>query len=210
MKHALTITNRPRRRTRAGFTLVEMMMGVGLFLVIFVAAMVGLQLFGARVYTLSATKLAATADARKTLNSLRKDIRSAKLVYVGTFNNGAFARIPNGEPQTGNALEVFYPDDNDQPSPIPVIFYQNPNGTNVCISSNGVVQVLANFVTNYFMFTAEDYQANIMVNYGNNPVIRVTMQFHQWEFPLGVVGPDGLNAYNHYRLQTRISRRLKE
>lgn len=199
----------PAKRTTA-FTLVEMMIVVAIFLAVFVGVMVGLQIFGLRVYTLSATKLVATAEARKTLNALRQQVRSAKIVFVGNYANGNFARIPNGQPQIGNALQIYFADTNNMPSLTPVVFYQNAIGTNICCSSNGLVQVLANFVTNNYVFAAEDYQANILSDYNNNPVIRVTMQFYQWEFPIGVIGTNALNAYNHYRLQTRISRRLKE
>lgn len=197
-------------RNRTGFTLVELMMGVGLFLVVFVGVMVGLQIFGLRVYTLSATKLTATADARKSLNMLRWQIRSAKVVQVGNYTNGLFSRIANGLPQTGNALEIYFNGTNDEPNQIPVIFYQDADSANLYSSSNGTVQLLAGYVTNQYVFTAEDYQANTLASYDNNPVIRVTLQFYQWQYPIGFIGTNALNAYNHYRLQTRISRRLKE
>ncbi|HEY5043938.1 MAG TPA: hypothetical protein VIK53_18350 [Verrucomicrobiae bacterium] len=189
-----------------------MMVGIGIFLGIFIGVMVGLQLFGLRVYTLAATKLSATEDARKALNALRTDIRSAKIVYVGTYAHGGFSRIANGQPQTGNALEVYAADTNDVPNELPVVYYQAASGSaNALYSvSNQVARVLANYVTNYYCFTAEDYQTNILTSYDNNPVIRVTLQFYKWEYPLGFVGTNGVNAYNFYRLQTRVSRRAKE
>jgi type II secretory pathway pseudopilin PulG len=202
----------PRPRRTAAFTLVEMMIGVGIFLGIFIGVMVGLQIFGLRVYTLSATKLSATADARRTLNTLREQIRSARLVYVGTYTNGAFSRIANGQPQTGNALELYSVGTNDMTiSSTPVIYYQDSSSaTNALYDvNNGVVSLLADYVTNYDVFTAEDYQASTLTSYDNNPVIRVTLQFYQWEYPLGFVGTSGVNAYNFYRLQTRVSPRCK-
>lgn len=204
--------NPGRDRRGAAFTLVEMMVCVGVFLGIFTGLIVGLQIFGMRVYTLAATKLTATEDARKTLNVLRGQIRSAKLVYVGTYANGAFSRIADGLPQTGNALEIYFTDTNNTPGVRPVVYYQaTANSQNGIFSvSNGVVHLMANYVTNYYVFTAEDYQSRILTTYDNNPVIRVTMQFFQWEYPIGVVGTNGVNAYNFYRLQTRISRRAKE
>lgn len=201
---------RPGRRS--AFTLLEMMVGLGIFLGIFIGVMVGLQIFGLRVYTLAATKLSATAGARKTLNALREQIRSAKTVYVGTYTLGTFSRITNGLPQTGNALQVYFSETNNAPAGLPVIYYQDASSsTNALYSiSNNVVNLLANYVTNRCVFTAEDYQANILTSYNNNPVIRVTLQFYQWEYPIGFVGDSGFNAYNFYRLQTRVSRRAKE
>ncbi|HTX20345.1 MAG TPA: hypothetical protein VMD27_00590 [Candidatus Aquilonibacter sp.] len=210
-----TSFNQPRlrqHRPTSAFTLVEMMVSVGIFLGIFIGVMVGLQIFGLRVYTLAATKLSATTDARQTLNALRADIRSAKLVYVGIYTNNTFSRISNSLPQTGNALEIYFADTNDDPGQVPVIYYQNSSGSsNALYSANdGTVSLLANYVTNYYVFTAEDYQANVLTSYENNPVIRVTLQFDQWEYPIGFVGTNAINAYNFYRLQTLVSRRAKE
>jgi type II secretory pathway pseudopilin PulG len=208
MKTSRPTCDHVRPRRRSAFTLVEVMVSVGIFLGIFVGMMMGLQIFGLRVYTLAATKLSATADGRKTMNGLRKEVRSAKTVYVGTYAHGAFSRIQNGQPQTGNALEI-YPAD---PAAAPVVYYQNSSGlTNALYSiSAGEVKLVANYMTNYYVFTAEDYRTNVLTSYDNNPVIRIRLQFYQWEYPLGFVGTNAVNAYNFYRLQTRISRRAKE
>ena len=200
------------RRRRTALTLVELVVGMGIFLGIFVGALISLQIFGLRVYTLAATKLTSTAEARITLNALRSQIRSSKIVYVGSYTNGVFNRIPDGQPQTGNALEIYFATTNSMPSDTPVIYYQRstPSQDALFSTSNGVVRLLANSVTNHYVFTAENYLTHTMRNYDNNPVIRVTLQFHQWEYPLAGIGTNGLNAYNFYRLQTRISRRTKE
>ena len=202
----------PRPRRISAFSLVETMIGTGIFLGLCVGVMVGLQVFGLRVYTLAATKLSATADARKTLNALRQEIRSAKIVYVGTYANGAFSRITNGLPQTGNALQIYGADTNNLPAASPVIYYQQSSGSSNALYSlsNGRLKLMANYMTNYYAFAAEDYQTNILTSYNNNPVIRITMRFYQWEYPIAYVGTNGVNAYNFYRLQTRISRRAKD
>ena len=197
----------PRGR-RAAFSLVETIVSLGIYLGIIVGTMVGLQIFGLRVHTLAATKLTATADSRKSLNALREQIRSAKTLYVGTYAQGAFSRITNGLPQTGNALAVYYTDINNVQGEVPVVYYQSSSAL-YRMKSNSVT-LFANYVTNYYVFTAEDYQANTMTSYNNNPVIRITLQFYQWEYPLCFIGSNGINAYNFYRLQTRISRRAKD
>jgi type II secretory pathway pseudopilin PulG len=202
------------RRT-AAYTLVEMMVGMGIFLGVFVGVMLSLQLFGLRVYTLAATKLTATQDARSALNALRNNIRSAKQIHVGNYGAGGFSRIPDGDPQTGNALELFFPDpnNNDEPGTSPTIYYQHSTtSTNALFSvTNNTVKMLANYVTNNYVFTAEDYQAKTLTTFDNNPVIRITLQFYQWQYPIGVIGgSNSINAYNHYRLQTRVGRRAKQ
>ena len=90
----------------AGFTLVEIMVTSGIFLMV-VMAMVAVQIYGLRVYTLAATKLTATQGGRETLNNIRDAIRGSTVVYVGTYTNGAFLVIPNGQQQIGNASGLY-------------------------------------------------------------------------------------------------------
>ena len=108
MKLALATSNRLRRATRRAFTLVEMMITVMVFVFV-ISGMVYTQIFAMRVYTLSATKLNAATGARQALNSMRDEIRSAKIVLVGTYAPGAnayFIQAPINTPQVGNALAL--------------------------------------------------------------------------------------------------------
>lgn len=176
-----------------------------------VIAMVSVQLFGMRVYTLAATKVSATTSARRTLDAMRDRIRSANVVLVGTYDpaSGAgFVQISNGLPQIGSALEIEY---TNTVSTNDYIFYKDPTNPKnvVCSLHNDTVDVLASYVTNDDCFEAEDYQGNVLTNYQNNPVIRITLQFSQWEFPVAVIGGNALNAYNNYQLRTEVSRREK-
>ncbi len=188
------------------FSLVELMVTMGVFSLLIIA-MVSVQLFAARVYTLAATKLIACTGGRETMNMLRDQIRSAKIVYVGTYSNSQFAVIPSGQSQVGNALQIC-PSNTVGASNF-IVYYMDPSRTNMCSISNGVVNVLATCITNYNCFWAEDYQGNVMTNYLNNPVIRMQMQFVQWEYPIAHVGGSGANAYDYYYLRTRITRRSK-
>jgi prepilin-type N-terminal cleavage/methylation domain-containing protein len=197
-----------QRITTAGFTLVEMMIALGIFTMI-IAGMVAVQIFGMRVQTLAATKLMATTDGRETLNAMRDQIRSAQQVYVGTFSNGVFTQATGL--QIGNAVQLFTT--TNTASTNFTIFYQDPS-TNVVYSfansSPNTMTVLAQYMTNYYCFQAEDYTQTIVSNYINNVVISVTMNFSQWEYPIGYVGGVGANAYDYYYLRTRITRRCKQ
>jgi prepilin-type N-terminal cleavage/methylation domain-containing protein len=201
----------------SGYTLVEMMITVLIFSFV-VLAVIGLQIFAMRVYTLGATMLSATTSGRETMNNLRDKIRESKDVYVGTFagtNNAVFVQAPNGSLQEGNALEITYTNSGGTNFEI---FFQNAAATNICNFSNNVgtafnntqITILANYVTNYSCFSAEDYQGNILTNYENNPVIHVVMQFYQWEYPIGIIGGSAANAYNSYVLNARVSRRARQ
>jgi len=202
-----------RRRTVAGFTLVEMLIAVGIFGFI-IAGMVAVQIFGLRVYTLAATKLIATTNARETLNFMRDQIRSSQQVYVGTFTNGTFT-MASGL-QIGNALQIFTTTNMTASSTNFIVFYQDPSTNEVFCYSNTPANtwVVAQYMTNYNCFDAEDYNQTVLTNYANNPVIGVTLSFSQWEYPIGYVVLNGTNtaanAYDYYYLRTHIARRCKQ
>jgi type II secretory pathway pseudopilin PulG len=200
-----------------GYTLVEMMITVLIFSFV-VIAVVALQLYAMDVYTLGATMLSASTSGRQTMNAVRDQIRSSKNVFVGTYtptNGASFYQVPNGSPQEGNALEITFTNNAGTNFEI---FYQDSVATNISSFSNNAataynntpVTILANYVTNYYCFYAEDYQGNLLTNYQNNPVIHVVMQFYQWEYPIGIIGGSGANAYNYYVLNARVSRRARQ
>ena len=194
----------------AGFTIIEMLITIFIFAFV-IAAMVAVQVFGLRVYTLAATKLSATTGGREALNSIRGDIRSSKEVYVGNYTNGTFNRIANGLPQIGNALQIF--STTNLAATNFTVIYQNPasNAVYKRIGNSGTPDTLASYMTNFYCFRAEDYTGtNTFTNYNNCPVIRMEMKFFQWEYPIGFVGSNALNAYDYYYLRTRVSRRSKE
>jgi hypothetical protein len=185
-----------------------MMIAVAVFSLV-IGAMVAVQIFGLRVYTLAATKLTATQGGRETMNLIRDQIRSSEQVYVGMYTNSTgFSRITNGLSQVGNALQITWLT-NDVYGTTNVVYYQDPGTTNLWCVSNNVPYVVANYVTNYFCFQAEDYQKNVLTNYLNNPVISINLQFSEWEYPIGYVGSNAVNAYDYYYLRARVARRIK-
>ena len=199
--------NLKNQASRCGFTLVEMMVTAAIFTML-IGAMVSVQIFGMRVYTLAGTKITATTMGRETLNDIRDRIRSCKTIYVGTYSNGTFTSIPIGQNQIGNAVQIFAT--TNTPVSQTIIFYMDPSNNRMNMVSNNVVSLEANYMTNYYCFQAEDYKQTILTNYQNNPVICVTMQFYQWEYPIGYIGSTAINAYDFYRLRSRISRRAKD
>jgi type II secretory pathway pseudopilin PulG len=217
MKVYKNIQNRARRRNIRGFTLAEMVIAVGVFLFIFTGVMVGVQIFGLRIYTLAATKLVATAGGRQALNQIRDQIREGKIVYVGNCSSpsySSFALIGTTNVQQGNAL-IIYPTTN---TTWYSIYYLDTSTTtsrltqfNVSNSVTTYTKTLAKYVTNQIVFDMENWQANIVSNEAcldNRLLIKVTMQFSQWEYPIAKVGPtNGWNAYDYYQLRTRVFRR---
>jgi hypothetical protein len=202
-----------RRAGLRAFSMAEMMVVVVVFSFV-ILAVTGVQIVAMRVYTLGATKISATTGARQSLNSIRDQVRSAKVVLVGTCDGTSFTQAPINTPQMGNALAicstnamannylVYYL---DQTMPTTNVLYSFTNG----VPANKTV--LSRYMTNYYCFFAEDFQGNIMTNYVNNPVIHVIMQFSQWEYPIAYVGSgsNAINAYDFYTLNARIARRAK-
>jgi hypothetical protein len=218
MKLLPNIQARSRSRHIAGFTLGEMLISVWIFIIIFVGIMVALQIFGLRVYTLGATKLSATAGAVKVLGHIRDDIREAKTVYVGNVTNGDpttfndYASVANST-NMGNALEIYSV--TDQVPPFEIYYLDTSTPTNylkLATTTDGVnfnIISLASYITNLTVFDAEDCRGNILTNNSNNRIIRMELDFYQWEYPIGYIGGvNGLNAYDFYKLTTKVTRRL--
>jgi len=207
--------NLPRARI-AGFTLTEIYI-VSVLLLLVVLATTATQFFAARVYTLAATKLTATAAGRKAMNDIRERVRGGGSVDVGIYDPVAqiFTNIPIGSLQIGNALVIYTNNPNATPTNFGTVYFMNPQASNMCsvAISNGAVwtSTLATniivYITNYYVFDAEDAYANTLTTYQNNRLIHVKLQFSQWEYPLaGVVGQNAM--YDYYQLQTRVAPRI--
>jgi len=223
MKLFTSLQSKPRKRTRAGYTLVEMMLSAGIYLFILVGVMVAIQIFALRVYTIAATKLVATTGSRKALNQIRDDIRQAKLLQVGkTDNFGNFTPVGGTNLAVGNALQVF----STTNLTAPYSLYYLQTNTSGGMSSNALLWVsvtattavtnnLAAFITNLDIFAAENWDCwatntaavtTVSNSTLNNQIYSIKLQFWQWEYPIATVG-GGLNAYDYYQLRTRVCRR---
>ena len=67
----------------------------------------------------------------------------------------------------------------------------NQASSNLCsvVISNGAVlpatlaKNIVVYITNYYVFDAEDFSANILKDWHNDRVIHILFQFSQWEYP---------------------------
>jgi prepilin-type N-terminal cleavage/methylation domain-containing protein len=208
--------NQLERSNFRGFTLAEMLIATAIFSMA-IAAMIAIQLFGMRVYTLAATKLSATSGGRSVLNQIRDQIRAAKMLDVGncsTPNFSSFQLIPTNKLQAGNAL-ILYPATNT--ARCTIFYLDTSTPTNYLVQfnvSNNVTiytRKLASYITNTIVFNLEDWQATTVTNdvcLDNRLLVRVTLQFYQWEYPIAKIGASNVwNAYDYYQLRTRVFRR---
>ena len=151
------------------------------------------------------------------MNNMREKIRGGGDVEVGIFNPATqtFTNLSIGTPQIGNALLVYTNNPNVNAAQWGIIYYMNQQASNICsvaYSNNTVVPgTLVNnlvvYITNYYVFDAEDAYTNVLTTYQNNRLIHIRLQFSQWEYPLaGVTGQNAM--YDYYQLQTRVAPRI--
>ena len=192
----------PRRRA---FTLPEIMSVMALFSLLLLA-LISSQIMGIKMYRISESKLTATASGRRALDQVRDEIRSGKVLLVGNGSSSTFTPSADNQPNIGNAVQIYATTNTNTF----VRYYLDANDDRLKRVKSGStnVQVIANYVTNDIAFRAENFRGQVLTNNQNNRVIRMVLEFYQWEFPVATVGTNGL--YDYYRLQTRITRRTIE
>lgn len=193
------------RRIRSAYTLTEILVASALFGLVVIGTVYS-HVVGMKMFNVNATKLSASASARSALNSVRDDIRQAKIIYVGNGNASAFTNAPNGKAQEGNAIQI-YPTTSTNNY---IRYYVNPVTRQLerKVSSSATVKPVAFYLTNSIVFRAEDYDGKALTNNQNNRLVRMILEHYQWEFPVARAGVGG--HYDYYRLQTRITRRAIE
>lgn len=187
-------------RPAGAFTLPEMSIAIGVFGLL-VVAMLSSQIFSLRLFNIGATKLGASAEARLTLNRIRDEVRCGKILMVGNAGLGAFTNCSANQPRCGNAVQVFPTTSTN----VFTCFYLDAASQQLLRWTNGArsAEVIARYITNRVAFQAEDFAGNVLTNDQNNRVIKLTLDFYQWECPSASVGA----LYNQYHLQTRMTRR---
>ncbi|MCX6902629.1 MAG: hypothetical protein NTW03_03965 [Verrucomicrobia bacterium] len=193
---------RSSRHSRWALTLPEVMISLTLFGLILVGLVSG-QLYGLRMLTITTPKLGASDEARAAVSKLIEDIRSAKLIRIGTGTSNSFTELGVDQPHIGNSIQVYPTLDTN----VFVRYFWDGTDQKLKRTANGAaaVLVLANSVSNSLVFTAEDYAGNILTNNHNNRVIGLKLEFYQIQYPKMSVGPG--QYYDYYQLHTKITRR---
>jgi hypothetical protein len=152
------------------------------------------------MFRLTATKLNATGDARKTIGKMANEIRTCKTSWVGNVRNGVFEGLLDGETQQGTSLMIC-PTTNLANF---IIYFVNPTDKTFrrTTSAPGTATVLAQSITNTVVFRAQDYQGKVLTNNQNNHVVHVNLEFYQPKLRLQLA--------DYYKLETSVTRRALE
>jgi len=177
------------------FTLAEMMTSLAIFSLV-VIAMVSLQIFGFKMNAMAASKLKSTVYSLKTLNQIRKQVRSANSVAVGNGDRTSFTSNTSG-----NALQI-YPTTNTDDY---IRFYLAANTTALYMlnSASNNPTLIATNITNQVVFQMVDYQGNPLTNSQEHYAIKMKLQFTQLSYSVPSYN------YDYYALQTVMTPRLQ-
>ena len=189
-------------RRRQGFTLAEVMITMALVLIV-LAAVLSCHLFGMRLFEVTKAKLGASDEARGAISTLISEIRSAKVLRIGSGTLASFAEVIPNQPQVGNAIQI-YPSLNTNAF---IRYFWDASDQKLKRATNDATEayVVAHAISNQIVFTAEDYSGRILTNHENNRVIGLSLQFYQLQYPAVPIGPG--NHYDYYQLRTKITRR---
>jgi type II secretory pathway pseudopilin PulG len=206
----MKIFSHPARSREYAFTLPEMIISSGVFILMMAGIIYG-YLFGLSLFQVTKAKLSATDDARKAFIRLTDEIRSANAIQIGAGNLTNFVEMTTNGIQAGMAMRI-YPSTNL--ANFVVYWYETnsankTNFTKLMRRTDNVTgrRVVSLSITNTQpIFSSEDSSGNYLTNNVNNRVIGVTLQFYQTEYPSVSIGPGGY--YDFYQLHTRITRRI--
>jgi len=134
------------------------------------------------------------------------EIRSGKLVKIGSGTLTNFTEVPVDTAQRGSAVQIYPTASTNQF----VRYFWDEDSQKLKRTTNGSssVSIVANSITNNIVFSAEDAVGNVLTNNDNNRVIALTLQFYQIQYPIIKIGPG--EYYDFYQLRTKITRRTLE
>jgi hypothetical protein len=171
--------------------------------VLVIGGVIASHLFGLRMYEISKAKLGVSEEARTTLNLFLSEVRSAKLVRIGSGNSTAFTEVTNGASQQGAAIMIYT---NSAVTNRFVRYYwdSGDKGIKRVSDSNSTPSVIAHSVSNSVVFQAENFAGVVATNGLGNRVISMNLQFFQVQYPVVPI-PGGL--FDYYRWRTKVTPR---
>lgn len=181
-------------------TLVEMLVTMGIFSLVLVAMVYG-NMFGMLQDQLVNSKLGASDQSRRAFSKFTGEIRSAKIWMIGNGDDTSFTAVDNGDEQQGDAIQISPTTDTNSW----VRYYFSTNDAEFRRVASGITghSIVASYLTNSMYFRAEDYLGNVKTDLSYKYVIRVVMEFCQYQYPLTRVGPG--YYYDYYKMEFKIT-----
>jgi Tfp pilus assembly protein PilW len=200
---AACATSATVQRRWLGYTLTEIMVTMVVIMMV-LAAVISCHLLGLRLFELTKAKLGASDDARHAIGLLISEIRSAKIVRVGSGDLDSFTAVGVNTPHRGNALEVYATTNTNF-----WVRYFLDSDKKLKRATNGAstARVIASSISNSNqpVFSAEDFTGTPLLNNSRDYVIGLNLQFSQLQYPEVEIGPG--QFYDYYQLQTRVTPR---
>lgn len=199
------VTTRPQ----GGFTLVDFLIASTLSIIV-IGGIVFAQVTGLKMYNLTKAKLGASDQSRGALNLLVSEIRSAKIIRIGTMSGtpGAlvFNSVTEGSNMVGTAIHINSTTNTNNY----IRYYLDTADRKLKRTYNGApaTDIVAEFITNNLVFSMENFQGAVLTESQNNKVIGIVLQFFQVQYPVVTVGAGGY--YDFYQLRTKVTRRVLE
>lgn len=170
------------------------------------------HIMGQNLHQWSMSKVGANDQSREALARLQDEIRSAKRIQIGDLSGQRFTVPQLGNPQVGQTMRIFPTTNNS-------VYVQYRLGAigniyqlrRLQVNSAGTVtarQIATHLTNNPAIFGLEDFRGNTLTEPSATTIVRVTLDFKQFQFPITQVGTN--YYYDYYRLQTRIAKRAVE
>ena len=194
-----------KHQRRRAFTFTELMVAMSLLMMV-LAGVLTAHLFGIRMFEITKAKLGANDEARRAISMLIEEVRTAKLVKIGSGTLSRFTEVGPTKEQKGSAIQIYQTTDTNQF----IRYFWDSGDSRLKRTTNGssAVSIVANSITNELVFTAEDFKGRVLTDNENNRVIGLTLQFYQIAYPIIEIGPG--QYYDFYQLRTKITRRALE
>jgi hypothetical protein len=191
-------------RHASGFTIPEFMITTAVSVLV-MAGIIACHLMGLRMFEMTKAKLGASDDARRSINLLIAELRSAKVVQVGSGSVKTFTPVTGTALQIGSAIEVYSSTNTNYW----VRYYWDSSDQKLKRATNGSesATVVASSVSNSTVFSIEDYSGNVRTNNAEDFVVGLNLQFYQLQHPSVAIGPG--RYFDYYQLQTRVTPRAK-
>lgn len=188
----------------AAFTIPEFMITMSVAVLV-MGGIIACHLMGLRMFEMTKAKLGASDDARRSINLLVAELRSAKVVRVGSGGFKEFTPVTGSSPQVGSAIEVYGSTNTNHW----VRYYWDSSDQSIKRATNGIssATTVAHSISNSTVFSIEDYAGKPLTNNSQDYVVGLNLQFFQLQYPSVEIGAGRM--FDYYQLQTRVTPRAK-